>query len=88
MDQLFLNKSENREQKTICQCITLTSLLRSQVMCVFQKSVSAGISNIKTLYFLGEFTFEIRNGISLKFILNFNDNKVFDEHLIRKAKNL
>ena len=57
-------------------------------MCVFQKCVSAGISNIKTLYFLGEFTFEISNGISLKFIPNFNDNKVFDKHLIRKAKNL
>ena len=57
-------------------------------MCVFRKSVSAGISNIKTLYFLGEFTFEISNGISLKFIPSFNDSKVFDEHLIRKAKNL
>ena len=87
MDQLFLKKSENREQKT-SQCITLTSLLESQVMCVFRKCVSAGISNVKTLYFLGEFTFEFSNGISLKFILNFNDNKVFDKHLIRKAKNL
>ena len=57
-------------------------------MCVFRKCVSEGISNVKTLYFLGEFTFEFSNGISLKFILNFNDNKVFDEHLIRKAKYL
>ena len=55
-------------------------------MCVFRKSVSAGISNVKTLYFLGEFSFEFSNGISLKFILNFND-KVFDKHLIQKAKN-
>ena len=38
MDQLFLKKSENREQKT-SQCITLTSLLGSQVMCVFRKCV-------------------------------------------------
>ena len=37
---------------------------------------------------MGEFTFEFSNDISLKFILNFNDNKVFDEHLIRKVKNL
>ena len=86
MDQLFLKKSENREKTS--QCITLTSLLESQVMCVFQKCVSAGISNVKTLYFLGEFTFEFSNDISLIFILNFNDNKGFDEHLIRKAKNL
>ena len=86
MDQLFLKKSENREKTS--QCITLTSLLESQVMCVFQKYVSAGISNVKTLYFLGEFTFEFSNDISLIFILNFNDNKGFDEHLIRKAKNL
>ena len=86
MDQLFLKKSENREKTS--QCITLTSLLESQVMCVFRKCVSAGISNVKTLYFLGEFTFEFSNGISLIFILNFNDNKGFDEHLIRKAKNL
>ena len=57
-------------------------------MFVFRKCVSSGISNVKTLYFMGEFTFEFSNGISLKFILNFNDNKVFDEHVIRKAKNL
>ena len=56
-------------------------------MCVFRKCVSAGISNVKTLYFLAEFTFEFSNGVSLKFILNFNDNKVFDKHLIQKAKN-
>ena len=56
-------RTKNREEKT-SQCITLTSLLGSQVMCVFRKCVSAGISNVKTLYFLEEFTFEFSNCLS------------------------
>ena len=32
-------------------------------LCIFRKRVSAGISNVKTLYFWGEFTFEFSNGI-------------------------
>lgn len=54
----------------------------------FGSAFKQGFLTSKHYTFWGEFTFEFSNGSSLKFNLNFNDTKVFDEHLIRKAKNL